>query len=414
MFGAGGIWEKIVGKAEKAPPDSKAQTAPPDAVSPSEASHTRTVEETVKVWKAENGCMYAADQKDEAEDGTWVRKELEKAAADATNPSHEASNNRSGQFPQAQQAQQIPTLDMSKAEPDGTEEARSQGHQQQYGNPWPSWDPWGSWEDARAQRSWQNENAPQRGRPKEKGKGKWTNEEQHPTAPQGSGAGSSTNAPAASQAPQYAEEDTMAALKAITVDPDKTYCQTWDREKGTWVNAEYGFSKQILQKVEDGTVTFEVEKQNGATLKIDLGHMKVQCGDLAKDLRIVDEAQSYLTKDAVLRSMEQPAVPKGHQLLWQVNLANPKDRWPNWYDMPPWMQKKLDEIFASGDDDMTATHHWKSPYGKRKDKTTEYVYNFTEMTQWNPDSSKTRPIRKQDILILRQLREDKEYPEDDK
>ena len=180
------------------------------------------------------------------------------------------------------------------------------------------------------------------------------------------------------------------------------------------MNAEYGFSKQILQKVEDGTVTFEVEKQNGATLKIDLGHMKVQCGDLAKDLRIVDEAQSYLTKDAVLQSMEQPAVPKGHQLLWQVNLSNPKDRWPNWYDMPPWMQKKLDEIFASGDDDMTATHRWKSPYGKRKVKTTEYVYNFTEMTQWNPDSSKSRPIRKQDILILRQLREDKEYPEDDK
>ena len=51
-----------------------------------------------------------------------------------------------------------------------------------------------------------------------------------------------------------------------------------------------------------------------------------------------------------------------------------------------------------------ATHHWTNPGGKSK--TTEYSFDLEKMTQRNPDSNTTRPIR----LVRVQIKQPRPWP----
>ena len=136
-------------------------------------------------------------------------------------------------------------------------------------------------------------------------------------------------------------------------------------------------------------IFFNVQRRNGKdTYHIDLYQMTQKNGNKHRGGRIRELRQIglkiILNNEGWVGERDKSYQGRCEE-QWQVQFDH------GWEQMASNLENQLSTSLDEGIKVVQATHFWTNPW--RKSKTTVYSFDLEKMTQRNPDSNTTRPIR---------------------
>ena len=178
--------------------------------------------------------------------------------------------------------------------------------------------------------------------------------------------------------------------------------EMWDADKYSWLKVDDKLAAEMDRMLASGTMQFQVHGKKGkGHYDIDLDRMcKTSANGLTKgqqfQLRQVRRTIIWDENGWTMSADRWQEMYRWDELQFQVLLDTPgKFGHTGWNNMNDVMNTNIIKHVWSSEANrtgqMTTSHWYKNPWGKLK--RTMYTVDFDTMTQMNPDSHMSRPIR---------------------
>ena len=181
---------------------------------------------------------------------------------------------------------------------------------------------------------------------------------------------------------------------------EETVWQWLDEDK--WKDCDVEWQSIMNENWQKEKFFFNVQRRNGKdTYHIDLYQMTQKIGNKHRGGRIRELRQIglkiILNNEGWVGERDKSYQGRCEE-QWQVQFDH------GWEQMASNLENQLSTSLDEGIKVVQATHFWTNPWGKSK--TTVYSFDLEKMTQRNPDSNTTRPIR----LVRVQIKQPRPWP----